>query len=426
MMEALLWIVLGVSLLPAHRAAFTTRHAFAALLAVEAVAALMILLGWANPSGWSAVAQEDGIVEWATFAAFVLAAGWLLVRVRSLPVGDGASRALTWWFQGACVLLALFCLAVAGEEISWGQRLFGFKPPDVFLERNFQQEFNVHNVLMREGGLGFKIESKHLVMAIAVGFGLLWPALVRGDRFKRLSLFGPLSPPFALAPLAIGVVAFEIAYPVDLTGEGAELIVGLVFLASALIAAEPRRDRVIAWIAAPVVLGGALALFTGRLLYGSDEAGIATAKVELVALANDMAGGATERLSRRSIHKRVYTAVVDGYLHLTGKSYLEGKGTPAEPSGPPPRADRRGYFLDPWNNPYWIQVDKRGHIARVYSFGPNRRRDLSVRKRSGDLGDDLVVELTLESPLAAPPPAAPQSGSPSDDASTPTSPGTEP
>ena len=86
------------------------------------------------------------------------------------------------------MLLALFCLGVAGEEISWGQRLFGFKPPDVFLERNYQQELNLHNVLMKDTGLGFALASKHLVMAIALGYGLLWPLLVRLSPLRRFAI----------------------------------------------------------------------------------------------------------------------------------------------------------------------------------------------------------------------------------------------
>ena len=38
---------------------------------------------------------------------------------------------------------------------------------------------------------------------------------------------------------------------------------------------------------------------------------------------------------------------------------------------------RLRFFLDPWNNPYWVRhVCKRGreHVY-IYSFGPNRMRD---------------------------------------------------
>jgi hypothetical protein len=336
---------------------------------------------------WSAVAQEDGIVEWATFVAFVMAAGWLVVVVRRVSP--------SWWFQGACLLLAAFCLVVAGEEISWGQRLFGFKPPEVFLERNFQQELNLHNVLMDERGLGFALESKHLVMAIVLGFCVAWPVLVRHKRFE---VFSPLAPPFALVPLAIGVLAAELTYKVELTGEGAELIAGLIFLASALVAVRPRPRTVALWLAAPIVVGLLLSTVMTRIMFGSDEQGTRTAAAELTLLQQDVIAGATDKLLDKNVHKRVYTSTRDGYLRLHGGAFLEGQAT---------RHDRRGYFLDPWNNAYWVHYNKKTRTGALYSFGPNRRRDVVIRDRDSDPGDDVIVRFVLpEATMTVPPPLA--------------------
>lgn len=78
--------------------------------------------------------QEDGVLEWATFWAFVVAGVMYLGNaVRQLS----RTAVLPWFACG----LGLFCLIVALEEISWGQRLFGFQAPEYFLEENFQQEF---------------------------------------------------------------------------------------------------------------------------------------------------------------------------------------------------------------------------------------------------------------------------------------------
>src|SRR5687767_4471263 len=194
MLDTLAWIGFGATLVPAHRAAHrSSRALLTALVTVEVFAIALCLIAGTSERTWAMLAQEDGPIEWATFVAFVMAAGWLVFGVRRVSP--------SWWFQGATLLLAAFCLVVAGEEISWGQRLFGFRPPDVFLERNFQQELNVHNVLMNERGLGFALESKHLVMAIVVGFCVIWPVLVRQRRFH---VFAPLAPSFAFAPLALG------------------------------------------------------------------------------------------------------------------------------------------------------------------------------------------------------------------------------
>ena len=77
--------------------------------------------------------QEDESLEWATFWAFLLAfltatvAAWRQVR---------QSGRLPWFLAG----VGLFCFVVAMEEISWGQRILGYRPPVYFLEHNFQQE----------------------------------------------------------------------------------------------------------------------------------------------------------------------------------------------------------------------------------------------------------------------------------------------
>jgi len=44
------------------------------------------------------------------------------------------------------ILLALFFFVCFGEELSWGQRIFGWETPDDFKEMNAQKETNLHNI----------------------------------------------------------------------------------------------------------------------------------------------------------------------------------------------------------------------------------------------------------------------------------------
>ncbi|MGX0876622.1 hypothetical protein ACSSV4_001299 [Roseovarius sp. MBR-154] len=81
-------------------------------------------------------AAEDGPVETAT-ALFLLVAGLVLARRSRGRSGLGA--ALT----GVYALLFLFA---AGEEISWGQRIFGWNSNDFFDTYNAQGETNLHNL----------------------------------------------------------------------------------------------------------------------------------------------------------------------------------------------------------------------------------------------------------------------------------------
>jgi hypothetical protein len=248
---------------------------------------------------------------------------------------------------------------------------------------------------MDERGLGFKLESKHLVTAVVIGFCAVWPLLVRRRRFD---VFAPLAPSFALLPLALGVAAAELSYNVELTGEGAELIAGLIFLAAAVVVTRPRPRTVMLWLVAPLVAGLLIENALSRVMFGSDEDGTRIAASELQLLEQDVAAGATAKLRKKSIHKRAYTAMHDGYLDISGRAFHEQRTD---------RHDRRGFFLDPWNNPYWIYYDKSSRTGAIYSFGPNRRRDVSIRDRDSDPGDDVIVRFTLpDTAIATEPPLA--------------------
>jgi hypothetical protein len=57
------------------------------------------------------------------------------------------------------ILLGLVFFFGAGEEISWGQRIFGFEPPEKIKEENVQGEFNIHNLPTFNGT---KVKGKHI------------------------------------------------------------------------------------------------------------------------------------------------------------------------------------------------------------------------------------------------------------------------
>ena len=130
------------------------------------------------------------------------------------------------------------------------------------------------------------------------------------------------------------------------------------------------------------------------------------AQQELELLRADLEAPSTIRSSLRGkglVHKRIFGAVRQRYLTFRELSrFLENQVSPAEGESPNVRRDRRGYFLDPWNNPYWISYRERGRTF-LYSFGPNRRRDSDfVRLSQKDSaheeavqGDDIAVEVEV-------------------------------
>ena len=91
----------------------------------------------ADPWTFHALTREDSLVENLTVVWFVLAG--LLLLVTAL-VERSFFRRCVYILGGVAMVFA------AGEEISWGQRIFGFATPDFLMHLNYQKEFNVHNI----------------------------------------------------------------------------------------------------------------------------------------------------------------------------------------------------------------------------------------------------------------------------------------
>jgi len=389
-----------------HRAAISRRDRslLAILLLFDVLCGGLAVVAVASPALFVRWMQEDSWVEWSTFAAFAAAAivtGAALVRSWRSP-GPLVASLPRWLRTLGFAGLAAFCLFVAGEEISWGQRLLGLEPPEVFLAHNAQQELNLHNFLKDQEVLAVDLDSRYLVAMIAIGYAGLLPGLAALLRRRRPAWAAPVeafSPPLPLVPWFAAVVACELIYPVELGGEACELVLGVLFLVDALLrhaaattapdAAAPRRaalaiGAVFAFgLAAPVVVDGALS--------GADLERTAQAQGELQELARDLVAPGTlqPRLRTKSVHKRVFTAVQAGYLVFAADSQFLGGAA---------RRDRVGYFLDPWNNPYWIRHARRSDAVLLYSFGPNRRRDSDLDRSSRLGGDDIGVEVSLTPP----------------------------
>ena len=91
----------------------------------------------AAPRTFQALSREDYWVEYLT-------AVWLLLAGLLLFVTALAER--RFFRRCAYVLGGMAMAFAAGEEISWGQRIFGFATPDLLMRLNDQEEFNVHNI----------------------------------------------------------------------------------------------------------------------------------------------------------------------------------------------------------------------------------------------------------------------------------------
>ena len=90
--------------------------------------------------------REDGFFETLT-AVLGVGAGALYVAlaVRLHRLASRANRPSIIAAKVLLVLAACACILYALEEISWGQRVFGWQTPATLAESNYQGETNLHN-----------------------------------------------------------------------------------------------------------------------------------------------------------------------------------------------------------------------------------------------------------------------------------------
>jgi hypothetical protein len=106
--------------------------------------------------------QEDGIAEWLTVLGLLLGSFVCFGRFAKLL------RKKSSWFLFVTVGLGLFLFFAAGEEISWGQRIFGIETPEYFKANNAQQETNLHNLVVGGVKLNKLIFSVILVSLLSI------------------------------------------------------------------------------------------------------------------------------------------------------------------------------------------------------------------------------------------------------------------
>jgi hypothetical protein len=339
-----------------------------------ALIAWPLALAYVAPERYDRLMEEDRAVEWATVVLFLVAG---IVRCYAAA----RTRRL---FD---VLVGLFCLFVAGEEISWGQRLIGYTPPDVFLEHNTQQEANVHNFADIFGRPKWV-----LIMALA-GYGLVLPVLASAGPTRRLlDRVGATVPPRAIAPWFLTAVALLVWYPVTFTGEWVELLAAWLFLAAAPV--SPVAAGLTAAAAVPIALAMTWVSAARR---PADASEAACARAEVEALIEDLVRGAaaTPELDQMgSVHKRVWGSVASGYVD--DALLRRFRATPCAGESASAALARRRYVVDPWGTAYWLDVSPAEESGArrivVYSFGPNRRRDGEPGQTTGD---DIAAEGVL-------------------------------
>jgi hypothetical protein len=155
-----------VAIAAASDTAATARIALSVRQSVMAILSLLLLLAFlaiflVSPETFSAMSLEDGAVEWVS-ALLPIAGSFLLLRCGLAFPGEARRKTGSAWAGMTIILFAGLLFSLGMEEISWGQRIFGFATPES-LSGNIQGEFNLHNLATNQIGILHKI----------AGFGFL-------------------------------------------------------------------------------------------------------------------------------------------------------------------------------------------------------------------------------------------------------------
>jgi hypothetical protein len=141
------------------------------------------------PQIYHALTDEDALLEWLQF---------LLIFPSSILFGLVSQRIFKRGWRAVGVLYLLVALGacfVAGEEISWGQRIFGWSTPETLGAINAQNETTLHNI-------GSIHEAFLYAVALVGLYGVVAPlagALLAGDRLRPAWMF-LFVPPLCLVP----------------------------------------------------------------------------------------------------------------------------------------------------------------------------------------------------------------------------------
>ncbi len=169
---------------------------------------------------------EDGPIEWLTVVALATTAVVCWWRVVSLR------RERTLLFLFMTTLLGVVFLFGAGEEISWGQRIFNTESSEFFQQHNAQGETNLHNLVVS----GKKINK--LVFGVGLHVVLLLYLFVLVPLYKRrpavanfLDRFAvPIAKPYQVVSYILVIVLVQLLMVSSKRGEMSEFAGSFLFL----------------------------------------------------------------------------------------------------------------------------------------------------------------------------------------------------
>jgi hypothetical protein len=173
----------------------------------------------------SFIATEDGFIEWLTVVGLAMTA---IVCFRRVVLLKGQKTKL---FLFMTTLLGLAFVFGAGEEISWGQRIFNTQSSEFFLQHNAQGETNLHNLVVGGKKINKIIFGVGLHLVLLIYLLVLVPLYKRRQGLKDfMDRFAvPIATPYQVISYLIALTVIQIIMDDSKRGELAEFAGSFLF-----------------------------------------------------------------------------------------------------------------------------------------------------------------------------------------------------
>ena len=169
---------------------------------------------------------EDGFTEWSTVVFLLFGLGVMLKRLWLLK----SQRSKLFLFMMA--LLALFFFFGAGEELSWGQRIFHVKSSEFFVEHNAQGEMNLHNLVVNHTKINKVVFGRGIGILLLLYLFVLIPLYKRKAGVRKVvdNLAIPIAQNYQIAAYVILLILVQGLMVSSKKGEMLEFAGSIIFL----------------------------------------------------------------------------------------------------------------------------------------------------------------------------------------------------
>jgi len=140
----------------------------------------------------------------------------------------------------------LLCLFGAGEEISWGQRIFGLETPDFLSDKNAQGEIGLHNLVIEINGEEVKLNK--LIFGTGLALGLLIYLFIATPLYRTKpavcaffnSIAAPMPRNYQIVGYLLVVATVEIFIDSSKRGEMTEFAGSIIFALNVIYPYNPQ------------------------------------------------------------------------------------------------------------------------------------------------------------------------------------------